>query len=129
MCAGGQQYFGRGPLQLTWNYNYGQASEYLGLGNSLLTNAAQVSQDSALAWKAAMFFWMAWKDKDKNALLVGPHYRFMHDGFGGSMRALNGTLECGTATAAKRAAQYQMYCGPNYINVTGCDQQIACPPM
>src|SRR5690606_23132247 len=30
-CAGGKNYFGRGPLQLTWNYNYGTAGQALGL--------------------------------------------------------------------------------------------------
>jgi hypothetical protein len=127
-CAAGQQYFGRGPLQLTWNYNYGQASEYLGLGTSLLTNPAQLVQNSVMAWRAAMFYWMAWKDP-RNALLVGPHNRFMKEGFGGSLRAINGGIECpvGNVNAGRRRAQYQVYCGT--LGVTGCDQQLACPAM
>ena len=29
-CASGQTYHGRGPMQLSWNYNYGQAGDALG---------------------------------------------------------------------------------------------------
>ncbi|KAL6343323.1 hypothetical protein AAG906_022398 [Vitis piasezkii] len=35
-CVAGQKYYGRGPLQLTWNYNYGAAGNSIGfdgLGN------------------------------------------------------------------------------------------------
>ncbi|XVE67265.1 hypothetical protein DITRI_Ditri08aG0146600 [Diplodiscus trichospermus] len=30
-CAPGQQHYGRGPIQLSWNYNYGQCRRALGL--------------------------------------------------------------------------------------------------
>jgi hypothetical protein len=127
-CVPGQEYFGRGPLQLSWNYNYGQAGDYLGIP-TLLSNPGQVATDRLTSWRGSMFFWMAWKDKDKNALLVGPHYRFLHDGFGGSIRAMNGALECaaGNAAADNRRRLYQQYC--TMLNVTGCDQMLACPPM
>jgi hypothetical protein len=39
-CVAGQTYIGRGPLQLSWNYNYGQAGEYLGVP-TLLSNPAK----------------------------------------------------------------------------------------
>jgi len=126
-CAAGKKYFGRGAHQLSWNYNYGQASEYFGMGTSLLTNPDQVAQNGPLSWRTSMFFWLAWLDKDTNALLVGPHYRFLHDGFGGTMRAINGALECGTASATEREGYYQYFC--SRLGVGGCDQQLACPPM
>ena len=88
-----------------------------------------MATDVTLSWRGSMFFWMAWRNKDTNALLVGPHYRFLHDGFGGSIRAINGALECGVGNAAadSRRAHYQQYC--TLIGVTGCDQLLACPPM
>ncbi|RWR90601.1 chitinase 9 [Cinnamomum micranthum f. kanehirae] len=30
-CAPGKKYYGRGPIQISYNYNYCQAGEYLGL--------------------------------------------------------------------------------------------------
>jgi chitinase len=125
-CVAGQTYIGRGPLQLSWNYNYGQAGEYLGIP-TLLSNPGQVATDKLTSWRGSMFFWMAWRDKDTNSLLVGPHYRFLHDGFGGSIRAINGALECapGNAAADHRRQLYQQYC--SMLGVTGCDQMLVCP--
>ncbi|GMP64415.1 hypothetical protein CsSME_00025707 [Camellia sinensis var. sinensis] len=37
-CAPGKRYYGRGPIQLSYNYNYGQAGVALGLGLELLNN-------------------------------------------------------------------------------------------
>src|SRR4029079_15925538 len=39
-CAAGQSFHGRGPMQLTWNYNYGSAGKAPGL--PLLDHAASV---------------------------------------------------------------------------------------
>ena len=33
-CAPGQQYYGRGPIQISWNYNYGAAGDALGVNLS-----------------------------------------------------------------------------------------------
>ncbi|GLT60100.1 hypothetical protein SLA2020_328820 [Shorea laevis] len=55
-CAPGKQYFGRGPIQLTHNYNYGQAGKALGL--DLLNNPDVVAQDATISFKTAIWFWM-----------------------------------------------------------------------
>lgn len=58
-----KQYFGRGPVQLSWNYNYGafsqafRESEY----NSkmyLLDNPDEVVTDGYTAFASALWFWM-----------------------------------------------------------------------
>jgi predicted chitinase len=38
----GQKYYGRGPAQLTWKYNYAKQSKKLGLGDELVTNPDKV---------------------------------------------------------------------------------------
>lgn len=38
-----QRYKGRGPLQLSWNYNYGPVSRAIWNDNRLLTDPDQVS--------------------------------------------------------------------------------------
>jgi hypothetical protein len=127
-CAPGKGYIGRGPMQLTWNYNYGPAGEYFGLGNALLTNPERVANEGPLAWKTALFFWMGWKDKDSNALLVGPHYRFLKEGFGASIRAVNGALECpSTPMADRRRNVFQDFC--TRLGVGNCNQNLACPAL
>lgn len=126
-CAPGKTYIGRGPMQLSWNYNYGAASTYFGLGNSLLTNPERVENEGPLSWKAALFFWIAGKNPDANYLLVGPHTRFLKEGFGASIRAINGALECGPGDprANNRKNYYQNFC--TRIGVTGCNVNLDCP--
>ncbi|CAN1135172.1 Endochitinase At2g43610, partial [Linum perenne] len=55
-CAQGKSYYGRGPLQLSWNYNYKDA------GNANNFNGVQdpdiVARDPVIAWKTALWFWI-----------------------------------------------------------------------
>ncbi len=52
-------YYGRGPIQLSWNYNYGQFSKFLYNDVTvLLDNPDLVQQDGVLAFKSAIWFWM-----------------------------------------------------------------------
>ncbi|CAN1304083.1 Chitinase 4 [Linum perenne] len=55
-CAQGKKYYGRGPLQLTWNYNYaecGKANNFDGVNNPDI-----VARDPVLAWRTALWFWI-----------------------------------------------------------------------
>lgn len=49
-------YYGRGPLQLRWNYNYGECGNYL--GQNLLDEPEKVATDPVLSFEAALWFWM-----------------------------------------------------------------------
>jgi len=52
-------YYGRGPIQLSWNYNYGQFSKFLYNDvDILLNNPELIQQDGVLAFKSAIWFWM-----------------------------------------------------------------------
>lgn len=55
-CVPGQRYFGRGPIQLTYNFNYGPLGEAVGL--DLLSNPDLVATNAVLAFEAAIWFWM-----------------------------------------------------------------------
>ncbi|MYU15567.1 chitinase, partial [Streptomyces sp. SID8361] len=51
-CPAGQAaYYGRGPIQLSWNFNYKAAGDALGI--DLLGNPWLVEQDAAVSWKTA----------------------------------------------------------------------------
>ncbi|CAN0880079.1 Chitinase 4 [Linum grandiflorum] len=103
-CAPGKQYYGRGPLQLTWNFNYGpcgKANRFDGLKNPDI-----VAKNRVIAWKTALWFWM------KNVRPV------LRRGFGATIRAINGG-ECGggrPAAVRARVKYYTNYC--RRFNVT-----------
>jgi hypothetical protein len=52
-------YYGRGPIQLSWNYNYGQFSKFLfNDKNVLLNDPDSVQRNGVLAFQSALWFWM-----------------------------------------------------------------------
>lgn len=54
-CAAGKSYHGRGPIQLSWNYNYGQAGE--ALGAPLLARPELVLSDAVVSFKTGEWPW------------------------------------------------------------------------
>lgn len=88
-CAPGKRYYGRGPIQLSWNGNYCAAGAALGL--DLRANPDLVQQNATVAWQTALWFWMT---------QAGAGFRPAHDsivgnfGFGETIRTINGALEC-----------------------------------
>jgi predicted chitinase len=88
--AGHAAYYGRGPLQLSWNYNYKAAGDALGI--NLLADPGRVERDATVAWRAALWFWMS----SSGAGRMTPHSAMVGGaGFGETIRSINGALECG----------------------------------
>jgi chitinase len=59
----GEQYYGRGPIQLSWNYNYGSFSKVLGESNYeskmyLLEHPDEAASSGYVAFQAGLWFWM-----------------------------------------------------------------------
>lgn len=88
-CAPGKQYFGRGPIQLSWNFNYALAGKALDL--DLLNDPDMVSRDAAVAWKTALWYWMEIKGSGPLPSHVAMKQNL---GFGETVRSINGALEC-----------------------------------
>ncbi|WP_162245844.1 MULTISPECIES: chitinase [unclassified Roseateles] len=92
-CAPGQQYYGRGPIQLSWNYQYKAAGDFLGI--DLWSDPDRVARDSTVAWRTALWYWMTQPGESTQtahaALRSGA-------GFGATTRAINGPLECDKPT-------------------------------
>ncbi|KAH6809252.1 Chitinase family protein [Perilla frutescens var. frutescens] len=109
-CAPNKRYYGRGPLQLTWNYNYGAAGQDIGFDG--LKNPEIVATNPLISIKASVWFWM----QNCHAPFVSGN------GFGATIRAIN-SLECNGGNAAQvtsRVNYYKDYCkqlrvdpGPN----------------
>jgi predicted chitinase len=103
-CAPGKQYFGRGPLQLSWNFNYCAAGSALGL--PLQSTPELLSQDQVASWKASLWFWM----QDPGAGSVTCHQAITSGaGFGATIRAINGALECGGANVGEMQDRVNFY--------------------
>ncbi len=55
----GKSYHGRGPVQLSWNYNYGAMSLNLfGDSSILLENPNLVAREGIIGYASALWFWM-----------------------------------------------------------------------
>ncbi|TPG35133.1 chitinase [Mycolicibacterium hodleri] len=94
--AGRDSYYGRGPVQLSWNYNYRAAGDSIGL--DLLDDPGVVKRDETVAWKTALWFW----NTQASAMSATAHSA-MGDGqgFGATIRVFNGALECDGHNAAQ----------------------------
>ena len=94
----GKDYYGRGPIQLSWNYNYGPAGQSIGFDG--LNNPEIVANDVVVSFKTTFWFWM-----NNVHSVIG-------QGFGATIRAINGG-ECGggnTPAVNARIGYFRDYC-------------------
>jgi hypothetical protein len=123
-----KSYHGRGPMQLSWNYNYGQFSEaYFGNKQVLLDNPDLLLQDPVLCFASAIWFWVRdqypkpschnimtgqWEPTEKD---IAGNRRL---GFGAVVNVINGGLECGDNYSDRskyRYGFYKYFC--NYLKI------------
>ncbi|XP_017246353.1 basic endochitinase [Daucus carota subsp. sativus] len=55
-CVPNKNYHGRGPIQISYNYNYGPAGK--AIDYDLLGNPDLVASDPTVSFKTALWFWM-----------------------------------------------------------------------
>ena len=120
-CAPGKQYFGRGPIQLSWNGNYCAAGNALGL--PLQSNPELLSQDPKAAWRTGFWFWTT----QTGAGSMTPHNAIVNGaGFGQTIRTINGSLECDGHNVGQVQSRVDAYVrftgllGVSPGNNTGC---------
>ncbi|MFD6876270.1 MULTISPECIES: glycoside hydrolase family 19 protein [unclassified Streptomyces] len=107
-CPAGQAaYYGRGPIQLSWNFNYKAAGDALGI--NLLANPYLVEQDPAVAMKTALWYW----NTQNGPGTMTAHAAMVNGaGFGETIRSINGALECNGGNPAQvqsRVTKYQNF--------------------
>ncbi|RLV04393.1 chitinase [Streptomyces griseocarneus] len=107
-CPAGQAaYYGRGPLQLSWNFNYKAAGDALGI--DLLHNPSLVQNDPAVSWKTALWYW----NTQRGPGSMTPHDAIVNGrGFGETIRSINGAVECNGGNPGQvqnRVASYQRF--------------------
>lgn len=129
----GQKYFGRGVLQLSGNYNYGQFSEaWFGSPDKLLQHPEYVALDPALSLGSGLWFWMTpqYPKPSCHDIMTGNWRPSARDsaggrlpGFGATVNVINGGVECGKGgnmeETANRYQYYRYFC--NYFHVSPGD--------
>ena len=122
-CPAGTKYFGRGPKQLSYNYNYGPFSYIIyGDVNPLLQTPAQVTE-GWLAFASAVYFFMQprppkpsmfeliygyWTPPEVNSATLSSDDQ-PGPSFGASIMIINGGIECGGSKATAQAANRVKY--------------------
>ncbi|KAI4310754.1 hypothetical protein MLD38_035705 [Melastoma candidum] len=98
-CNPNQAYYGRGPIQISWNYNYGPAGQSIGFDG--LNSPNTVATDPVISFKTSFWFWM----NNVHPIITSGQ------GFGATIRAVN-SIECGGGNAAAQARiqLYTQYC-------------------
>ncbi|MEN8655824.1 chitinase [Streptomyces sp. 21So2-11] len=109
-CPAGQAaYYGRGPIQLSWNFNYKAAGDALGM--DLVNNPWLVQNDAAIAWKTGLWYW----NTQTGPGTMTPHNAMVNQrGFGETIRSINGSLECNGGNPGQvqsRINTYQSFVG------------------
>ena len=102
--AGNDEYYGRGPVQLSWNFNYKAAGDALGL--DLLTNPWRVEREPAVAWQTGLWYWMT---QSGPGTMSGHTAMTTGAGFGESIRSINGSLECNGGNPAQVQSRIDTY--------------------
>ncbi|KAJ3691323.1 hypothetical protein LUZ61_020487 [Rhynchospora tenuis] len=132
-CVSGQKYYGRGPIQISYNYNYGPCGQ--AIGQNLLSNPDLVATDATVSFKSALWFWMTPQSPKPSchAVMTGQWTPSAADqsagrlpGYGVVTDIINGGIECGkgsNAAVADRIGFYKRYCdilGVSYGNNLDC---------
>nr|WP_229698707.1 glycoside hydrolase family 19 protein [Wenjunlia tyrosinilytica] len=112
-CPAGQSaYYGRGPIQLSWNFNYKAAGDALGI--DLLHNPNLVQNDPAVAWKTGLWYW----NTQSGPGTMTPHNAMVNGaGFGETIRSINGSLECNGRNPAQVQSRIDAY--QRFVQILG----------
>ncbi len=135
-CTAGKKYFGRGPIQISYNYNYGQAGAALGL--DLLDQPELVATDPTVSFRTALWFWMTAQTPKPSCHDVitdrfTPSAQDVADGrlpgFGLTVNIINGGVECNQPTPAQVTDRIGFY--GRFTQVLGTPQgdNLACDKM
>ncbi|TMW57801.1 hypothetical protein Poli38472_014404 [Pythium oligandrum] len=102
-CAAGHRYHGRGPIQLSWNYNYKAAGDALGV--DLLNKPELVGTDKTITWQTALWYWMT----PQGGKGIIHDVVAKDDGFAQSTDIINGGLECGGPNQSNELQRIEYY--------------------
>ncbi|CAH8503337.1 unnamed protein product [Dicrocoelium dendriticum] len=105
------KYYGRGPIQLSWDFNYAAFSEhYYGNRSTLLDDPDRVAEDGEVGFASAIWFWMTQPNSSECAHTSIYRSTCLHSnwGFGRTIMAINGVLEGGAVDGGSRLKDKQV---------------------
>jgi predicted chitinase len=109
--AGTYAYYGRGPLQISWNFNYEAAGQ--SIGQDLLDNPNLVSTNAAISWETALWYWMT----QNGGSSMSSHTAMVDSaGFGDTIRSIN-DIECNGGNTAEMQDRVNDY--ENFASILG----------
>jgi len=108
-------YHGRGYIQLSWDYNYREAANYLN-NQRILTDPNIVMNDPTVNWQTVQWFWVS---------RVQDTFRRRGYTMGASVRAINGGIECDNGPISPQRVQF-IQCFERAYGVP-VDSSTACP--
>ncbi|MCL7045148.1 hypothetical protein MKW94_023509 [Papaver nudicaule] len=99
-CVPGKGYHGRGPIQISWNYNYSPADRSIAFNG--LNAPETVANDATISFKTAFWFWM----ENVHSVITS------NQGFGRTIRKINsGKCNGGNSGAVQARIRYfRDYC-------------------
>ena len=121
-CPAGQAaYYGRGPIQLSWNFNYKAAGDALGI--DLLGNPYLVEQNASVAWQTGLWYW----NTQNGPGTMTAHQAMVNGaGFGETIRSINGSLECNGGNPAQVQSRIDRYKAFTQILGTTPGDNLSC---
>ncbi|WP_150253439.1 glycoside hydrolase family 19 protein [Nocardiopsis deserti] len=121
-CPAGQAaYYGRGPIQLSWNYNYKAAGDALGI--DLLNNPYLVEQNASVAWRTGLWYW----NTQTGPGTITPHNAIVNGhGFGETIRSINGAHECNGGNPAQVQSRINKFTQFTQILGTTTGSNLGC---
>ncbi|MGW7225406.1 glycoside hydrolase family 19 protein [Streptomyces cyaneofuscatus] len=121
-CPAGQAaYYGRGPIQLSWNFNYKAAGDALGI--NLLANPYLVEQNASVAWKTGLWYW----NTQNGPGTMTPHNAIVNNrGFGETIRSINGSIECNGGNPAQVQSRINKFTQFTQILGTTTGSNLSC---
>lgn len=129
----GKSYHGRGPIQLSWNYNYGLISSIVYRDPGVLLNdPGKITADGKLGFITALLFWMTPQDpKPSNHDIMTEQWtptaeqlaKGLVPGFGATIMVINGGQEANlpetTDPVRRRVAHYRDLTARMGVNIDG----------
>lgn len=130
----GKRYYGRGPIMLSWNFNYGLFSSIIYGDKSVLLDQPEiVAADGKIGYMTAILFWMTPQNPKPSAhdVMVGKwkpsaldKFRGLGDpGFGTTIIVLNGLEanlgETEGSPVQRRAGHYRDITARTGVDITG----------
>jgi hypothetical protein len=108
-------YHGRGYIQISWDYNYRAAADYL-RRPEIFSNPDIVMHDATANWQTVQWFWVT---------SVQPQFQRTGVTLAGSVRAINGGLECDSGPISGQRVKY-IQCFQQQFGVA-VDYNTRCP--